>query len=144
MQTSSLNISLLKFEYKRTFECECGKTIRDFELIFWLNLVHRIRIGSALADFVYGRQILIYIREIWKKAILDPFLTKGAISRKETTVNQNSHRYSYFMGLINNIYSARCVHFKQFCTLTYVSLFLKIGYLAITCLGFALVGRPLQ
>ena len=55
MQTSSLNISLLKFEYKRTFECECGKTIQDFELIFWLNLVHRIRIGSALADFVYGR-----------------------------------------------------------------------------------------
>ena len=45
LQTSSLNISVLNFEYKRTFECECGKTIRDFELIFSLNLVHRIRMG---------------------------------------------------------------------------------------------------
>ena len=62
--------------------------------------------GIALADFVYGSQILIYIREIWKKAILDPFLTKGAISRKEATINQNSQRYPYFMGLIYNIYSA--------------------------------------
>ena len=53
--TLNLNISLLNSEYKRTFECECGKTIRDFELIFSLNLVHRIRIGRALADFVYGR-----------------------------------------------------------------------------------------
>ena len=55
MQTSSLNISLLKFEYKLTFVCECGKTIRDFELIFSLNLGHMIRIWIALADFVYGR-----------------------------------------------------------------------------------------
>ena len=52
MQTSSLNISLLNFEYKRTFECECGKTIRDFELIFSQNLVDMIRMGGALADFV--------------------------------------------------------------------------------------------
>merc|ERR1712240_954818 len=66
---------------------------------------------------------LIYIRESGKKLFLDLFLTNGAISRKETTVNQNSQRYSYFMGLINNIYSARCVHFKQFCTLTYESFF---------------------
>ena len=90
LQTSSLNISVLNFEYKRTFECECEKTIQDFELIFWLNLVHRIRIGRSLADFVYGSQILIYIREIWKKAILDQFLTKGAISRHLTPRRQNS------------------------------------------------------
>ena len=64
--------------------------------------------GIALADFVYGSQILIYIREIWKKAILDPFLTKGAISRKETTINQNWQLSPYFMGLIYNTYSARC------------------------------------
>ena len=144
MQTSSLNISLLNSEYKRTFECECGKTIQDFELIFSLNLVHMISIGRSLADFVYGSQILIYIREIWKKAILDPFLTKGAISRKETTVNQNWQRGPHFMDLIYNIYSARCVHIKQFCIFTFESFFLKIGYLAITCLGFALVGRPFQ
>ena len=49
-----------------------------------------IRKGAAEADFVYGSLMLIYIREIWKKAILDLFLTKGAISRKEATVNQNS------------------------------------------------------
>ena len=55
MQTSSLNISLLNSEYKLTFVRECGKTMRDFELIFVLNLVHRIRMGGALADFVYGR-----------------------------------------------------------------------------------------
>ena len=55
MQTSSLNISLLNFEYKRTFETECGKIISDFELIFSLNLVHMIRMGGMLADFVYGR-----------------------------------------------------------------------------------------
>ena len=54
MQTSSLNISLLKFEYTRTFETECGKTIRDFELIFSLNLDHRCRMGAAVDDFVYG------------------------------------------------------------------------------------------
>ena len=68
-----------------------------------------IRKGAAEADFVYGRLMLIYIREIWKKAILDQFLTKGAISRKEATVNQNSQRSPFFMGLIYNIYSARCV-----------------------------------
>ena len=64
-----------------------------------------IRMGIPLADFVYGSENLIYIRESGKKLFLDLFLTNGAISRKETTVNQNSHRYSYFMGLINNIYS---------------------------------------
>ena len=65
--------------------------------------------GIALADFVYGSENLIYIRESGKKLFLDLFLTKGAISRKETTVNQNSQRSPFFMGLIYNIYSARCV-----------------------------------
>ena len=92
----------------RTFESECGKTIRDFEPIFSLNLVQIIRIGRALADFVYGSLMLIYIREIWKKDILDPFMTKGAISRKETTLNQNWLRTPYFRGLDYNIYLAQC------------------------------------
>ena len=87
LQTSSLNISVLNFEYKRTFKCECGKTIRDFELLFSLNLVHRIRIGDSFPDFVYGSEIFIYLGKSGKKAILDHFLTKGAISRKETTIN---------------------------------------------------------
>ena len=109
MQTSSLNISLLKFEYMRTFEPECGKTIWDIELNFSLNLVHRIRIGDSFPDFVYGSEIFIYLGKSGKKAILDHFLTKGAISRKETTINQNWERVPFFMGLIYNIYSARCV-----------------------------------
>ena len=73
MQTSSLNISLLNSEYKRTFECECGKTIRDFELIFSVNLVHRIRIGTALPDFVYGSEILIYLGKSGKRLYLTHF-----------------------------------------------------------------------
>ena len=67
-----------------------------------------IRKGAAKPVLIRGSKVLIYIREIWKKAILDPFLTKGAISRKETTVNQNWHRTSFFMGVDYNIHSARC------------------------------------
>ena len=113
MQTSSLNISLLNFEYKRTFKCECGKTIRDFELIFSENLVHRIRIGDSFPNFVYGSEIFIYLGKSGKKAILDPFLTKGAISRKKATINQNSQRYPQIMGLIYNCFRKKALYFKR-------------------------------
>ena len=63
------------------------KTIHDFEPIFLLTFVQMIRKGAAVRVLIYGSLLLIYIREIWKKAILDPFTTKGAISRKETTLN---------------------------------------------------------
>ena len=64
-----------------------------------------IRKGASVAVFIYGSLLLIYIREIWKKAILDPFMTKGAINRKETTVNQIGLRYSIFMDILSLSYS---------------------------------------
>ena len=67
MQTSSLNISLLNFEYKRTFESECGKTIRDSELLFSLNLVYMIRIEDTFDDFVYGSEIMRYLGKSGKR-----------------------------------------------------------------------------
>ena len=70
MQTSSLNISLLNFEYKRTFECECGKTIRDFELIFSVSLVYRITMDRLKADFGYGSESSIYLGKSGKRLFL--------------------------------------------------------------------------
>ena len=103
-----------------------------------------IRKGAAVRVLIYGSLLLIYIREIWKKAILDPFTTKGAISRHLTPRRQNWDRGPFFMGLISNIYSASCPQYHSFCTFTFISFFKKTGYLAITGLGFALVGRPFQ
>ena len=70
MQTSSLNISLLNSEYKRSFEGKCGKTTRDFELIFSVCLVYKITIGSSKADFVYGSQSSIYLGKSEKRLFL--------------------------------------------------------------------------
>ena len=64
--------------------------------------------GSSKANFVYGSQSSIYLGKSEKKAIFGPFMTKGAISRKETTVNQNWLLTPYFRGLDYNIYFARC------------------------------------
>ena len=85
-----------------------------------------------------------YNREIWKKGIFAGFMTKGAISRHLTPRNQKSLRAFVFMSLISNIYPASGPQYHSFFWVSFVSFFIKTGYLAITGLGFALVGRPFQ
>ena len=87
-----------------------------------MTFVHVIRKIHSMRFLSRGSLILIYIREIWKKGIFAGFMTKGAISRHLTPRRQNSKRCPVFMGLIYNIYSARCVHIKQFCTASFVNL----------------------
>ena len=87
---------------------------------------------------------MIYNREIWKKGIFAGFMTKGAISRNLTPTTQKSLRGPFFMSLISNIYPASGPQYDSLFKLRFVSFFIKTGYLAITGLGFALVGRPFQ
>ena len=70
MQTSSLNISLLNSEYKRTFVSQGGETIRDFELNFSVFLVYRITMDRSKADFGYGCESLIYLGKSEKRLFL--------------------------------------------------------------------------
>ena len=87
---------------------------------------------------------MIYNREIWKKGIFAGFMTKGAISRNLTPTTQKSRRANFFMSLISNIYPASGPQYDSLFKIRFVSFFIKTGYLAITGLGFALVGRPFQ
>ena len=87
MQTSSLNISLLKFEYTRTYETECGKTIHDFEPIFLLNLVQMIRKGAAVADLIYGSFLSADSSFCQKWVQNSLFLDFPNIHQQQTTVN---------------------------------------------------------
>ena len=87
---------------------------------------------------------MIYNREIWKKGIFAGFMTKGAISRNLTPTTTKSMQGTFFMSLISNIYPALGPQYHSFCMATFEFFFIKTGYLAITGLGFALVGRPFQ
>ena len=109
-----------------------------------MAFAHVIR-NKGASRFLSSRSLkLKYNREIWKKGIFAGFMTKGAISRNLTPTTQKSLRGDIFMSLISNIYPASGPQYHSFCWARFVSFFIKTGYLAITGLGFALVGRPFQ
>ena len=58
-----------------------------------------------MAIFIYGSLQPIFFGGIRKNAVFGPFMTKGAISRYETTVNQNGHRALFGMDILSLSYS---------------------------------------